>query len=853
MSNSLSQLNTFSNQSLTFEDQRAYSITFSANATSNQSVATSEDASFTSPVGINITGVISQPGNIVYNINTSNIGANAILTWPTLPGNVTTSTPSAGVYQLQGFLDATVWDQIKNPTILAKDVANNFSYSANIQYPSMANTALTNTWSWTNNVTISNTHSELSSATGFSYNEDVPMTIPGTPTITDVYSGPLNHTLVITPNIANAVFSLSMTGNTSLNPVTKALTIVDSKANINTGLGNLWLIPYPDTNLNYSINYSLTNPVSNLNTQVNQAANIGNTETDFTMTTSYTYAEGAATQLVFAVDDGDTTATSFTIAVDQILGTDGIFFVNNSNFGVGNAASFTGNRTAFNNANITFLPNPDAADTIQIRADVYKTNAVGNITVASNVVSTITNTSSHAQFSMPSTFDENTKTSAIQITDTDPNATNYLITLLQTSGNTGSWFLGNSYVSAANSLLSLSNSRANINSANVQFMPAITDTGNVQFTLNQSKTNTYFGNIVQAANTLANLTVSTTYPGVNNMIARAYTSNTTTSIFATSTPALNDGPSYGQSYTILLTSDIGKFGNSQTNAISTSSYSFTGNVTQVNSEFTNMKFVPNYGPFAGNGTFNYTQIRSDANIGNVTQINSNLTLTGTQQTLPGLTKEYVAATIDKTITPTFAQYYWQRANILMVGGGGGGGGDSSPSAFGSGGGGAGEVRTLTGVQLPAELITITIGAGGNGTPNGNGSTGGATSYAGASGSVTVGGGAGGRTGPGANFDAVSGNGFLGGQNIGSPVQGAGGGGGSSGNGGNANGTVRGVGGPGTYSTISGSNVAYGNGGGGGNINTVGVTSTTYGGGGGGGSQLADGQAGTAGTVIIVIT
>jgi hypothetical protein len=270
---------------------------------------------------------------------------------------------------------------------------------------------------------------------------------------------------------------------------------------------------------------------------VNQTATIGNTETDFTMTTSYTYAEDAATQLVFALDDGDTTATSFTISVNQTLGTSGIFFVNGVNAGIGNLASFTGNRTAFNGANITFLPRPDTTDTINITANVFKINGVGNITVASNVVSTVTNTSSHAEYSLPSSFSENTRTSAIQITDTDPNATNYQMTVLQTAGNIGSWYVGNSYYSAANTLLSLSNSRANINSANVQFMPAITDTGNVQLTFNLTKTNTYFGNIVQAANVLANLAVVTTYPGIANMISRSYTSNTTTSIFANSTPA----------------------------------------------------------------------------------------------------------------------------------------------------------------------------------------------------------------------------------------------------------------------------------------------------------------------------
>jgi hypothetical protein len=959
--NTLAQLNTFSNQSYTFEDQRDYAITFSANATSNQSVAVAEDVSFTSPVGIDITGMISQPGNITYNINTSNIGANAILTWPALPSSVSSSNPSTGVYRVTGIMDNVVWDQIKNPTILAKDQAANFVYSANIQYPSTANTANTNTWSWTNSVTISNTHSELSNATNFTYDEDVPKTIPGTPTITDVYSGPLKHTLVISPNVANAVFSLSMSGNTSLNPVTKALTIVDTKANINTGLGNLWLVPYPDYDQTFSLNYSLTNPISNLNTQVNQLANIGNTQTDFTMTTAYNYSEGAATQLVFNVDDGDTTATSFTISVDQTLGTDGIFFVNGSNFGVGNVGSFTGNRTAFNGANITFLPNPDAADTVNITANVYKINGVGNVTVASNVVSTLTNTGSHAEFTLTTAYnvgEDATVPMVFQITDTDVNANNYVSTFTQTSGDTGVFIVNGTSQGVGNSAV-LSNSKANINAANVSFLPAPDDTGSVGLTYSQIKTNTYFGNIVQAnavaiavtntsshadyslttnynysedqgvpivfaitdtdpratsytvtlqdqtasagaffvngvssgagnAGTItgnistvnaanivyfpyadytgsvslyynqskvnsifgnivqaANVNVSmtcttahaeysfapgsytedtdlsfvnlvtdldpnapdyyitlqqvagntgrwiidnvnignatttysldssktginntlikfrpavdstsnvtirynqtkfnsvfgfitqaanvdgiftcgTTNPEISNMIgvARSYVGNTVNSIFSASTPTLNDGADQGQTYAITLSSTLGKFGNSQANAIASASYSFTGNTTQVNNEFALMKFVPNRGT-SSSGTFNYTQTRDGTS-----QVNSNVTLNGTAGAAMSATYTFLgnagngASTISHSWTPTFTESYYGTAQMFLVGAGGHGGRRSSAGDLQSGYGGAGGSVTIANVvpQMVTHSIIVPNGPSNFFQPGGN--------------------------------------------------------------------------------------------------------------------------------------
>ena len=849
MPNTLTQLNNFSNESLPFEDQRPYNITFSANATTNQNVTTSEDSAFTSPVGINITSVISQPGNITYNINTSNIGGNAILSWPALPNSVSSSTPSLGVYRITGVMDEVIWDQIKNPTIIAKDLDSNFTYSANIQYPSTANTALTNTWSWTNSVTISNTHGELSNATGFTYDEDVPMTIPGTPTITDTYAGLLPYTLVISPNIPNAVFSLAMSGNTSLDPVTKALTIVDTKANINTGLGNLYLIPGPDTNLNYSINYSLTNPVSNLNTQVNQAANIGNTETDFTMTTAYNYAEDVGTRLIFAIDDGDTTATSFTISVDQTLGTDGIFLVNGSNFGLGNLASFTGNRTAFNSANITFLPYPDTTDTINITANVYKTNGVGNITVASNVVSTLTNTSSHEEYSLTTnynysedntvnlvfdvldtdplatsytvTFDQSLgepgvffvngvsqgvgnaavftgskanvnsanisflpypdDTSSLGITytqsknnsefgnitqvlsepcsltctvahadssfaagsytedtnlsfvnlvlDQDPNATSYTISLQQMSGDTGTWFINGVNMGNATNVYTVSDTKTGINSLDINFRPAIDSTSNVTFRYNQSKINSIFGEILQVVDQDEVYTCGTTNPEISNLIGvtRSYTGNTVNNVFSTSTPVIDDGPDYGQIYTITLSSDLGKFGNSAANAIASSSYTFTGNTTQVNNEFALMKFVPNI-ETSSSGTFNYTQSRNAQS-----QINATVNLNGTPG--PDIVSTYTFAQTGSlrnfTWTPTFEESYYGVAEIFLVGGGGGGGRVDGLAFTGLQsfyGGAGGDIVLQSGISsdgnisLSQTTYNIEVGAGGTNPDWGPGSS-----------------------------------------------------------------------------------------------------------------------------------
>ena len=191
------------------------------------------------------------------------------------------------------------------------------------------------------------------------------------------------------------------------------------------------------------------------------------------------------------------------------------------------------------------------------------------------------------------------------------------------------------------------------------------------------------------------------------------------------------------------------------------------------------------------------------------------------------------------------------ASYLVVAGGGGGGGSQG------GGGGAGGYQTSTFTLSTLNTYSITVGAGGNGGTNVNGTSGsnsvisgtglttvtstgggygGGEANAGASGGSGGGGGA--QGGSGAGGSATSGQGFAGGS--GSNPN-AGGGGGSSQAGNTAS---QRTGGNGTASSISGSSVTYAGGGGGGSNNGT----TSSGGTGGGGGGTGNTTAGTAGTV-----
>ena len=251
-------------------------------------------------------------------------------------------------------------------------------------------------------------------------------------------------------------------------------------------------------------------------------------------------------------------------------------------------------------------------------------------------------------------------------------------------------------------------------------------------------------------------------------------------------------------------------------------------------------------------------------------------------------------------------------SYLIVGGGGGGSSRSS-SSNAAGGGGAGGYREskspvtpytaspLCGAGTPGNVVTVSAqgypivvhagGAGASCNPNGNGTCGGVSSFAGISAAGGGGGGAGngnpGGSGSGAGGGATARPGGTGNTPPTTPPQGSNGGGSppanpdhAAGGGGGATeaGVTGGPGGPagsgrggaGTTSSITGSSLAYAGGGGGsatgpgggngaaspcgtggqGGTSGVGVAGTTNRGGGGGGSRPGDGANGGSGIVII---
>jgi len=295
--------------------------------------------------------------------------------------------------------------------------------------------------------------------------------------------------------------------------------------------------------------------------------------------------------------------------------TDGVV-TGNSIFIDGNVASLNSQIAA--NA-LKFLPASDYTSNTAnaINFAIYKSTT---LVATANANIQIGNT--HAEYNFPTTgtYAEDTRYSfGNTISDLDTHATSFTVNLLQTSGNTGQWYRNSSLVGYANTTLAITGSKNSINNS-IQWMPPVDYTGNVSFTYNQTKT-LPTGNVTQASNVVANFT-ATTNPEISNMTARTVLGNAVANIFATTTPYINDGPDYGQIYTITLNSAKGNFGSNTANALAQSTFTAVGNVTTINNLFGNIVFVP--APMATSGNFVYTQSRDGVA---QTTVTANLTVT----------------------------------------------------------------------------------------------------------------------------------------------------------------------------------------------------------------------------------
>jgi hypothetical protein len=849
--NTLLELNVPNN--VNYNNEADYAIVFGANAgNTTANVDLYATANITKQTSL--TSISDAVRDLLIDVQFSNVGVVSMQyagTWSNI--GLLQITPAA--WRVNGIRSVVQYNEAF-ANVKYTDLTGVSYNSGEYAYITTVNDQAGNTRTWTTTVNVIE-QPTLAVSGNVIYNEDT--ATPVTQVTLDVEAGTALP-FRLTANIASAYGTLSngvVSGN--------SIYLDGNSTSINDQIasGGIVLLPASDfvSNVANAIGFTLTQ-YGNVISTANANLQIGTAHNEYSLTTSYGYAEDVTVPMVFDITDLDTHATGFVSTFAQTSGPTSQFYVNGVAQGYGNSAVLSNSKANINVANVSFLPYPDSTANIGLTYSQVKILPSGNVTQASNVAISLTNTSSENQYSLPSTgtYVEDTLYSfGNTITDTDIRAQSYTIVLQQTSGNAGQFYRsGNLAVSNAYSTWTISDSKANINNT-IEWKPPVDYIGNVVFTYTQSKLNVFGNTQVQANAVTATRSCSSTNPEISNMIDRTYTTNNITQLFSTSTPYINDGPDYGQSYTITLNSSIGKFGNTSTYFTSgawgdlANTYSFTGNTTLVNSNFANIRFAPTQRS-SGNSTFTYTQSRDG-----VAQVNVSKVLTANVQAFTGANT--YTFTTSGNVTPTFIQSQYGLANVLIVAGGGGGGGNCADINQGGGGGGGGEVKTVT-FASPLQSTTtipVTIGSGGSpGSYSSAGSQGGNTTVVIVGNTYTATGGGGGYTGSsctGGDYYGTPGYyGGAGGLFLWNLSGGAGtyrwtggGGAGASANGtpasqgseaGNVRYPIAGVGGNGISSSLSGSTVYYGGGGGGAFAGGAGGV----GGGGAGGTNLTDGGA-----------
>ena len=519
--NSLNDLNGHSQTtSVSFTDDRAPRLIFDRDSATNTSVTINEGQPHLVPRTIELTEVINYDQmTSFYQITLSSV-TGATLTWPTLPAHMTATTPSAGVYRIEGFRTAADWLTVRAPTVnSAFGVTGSFTYTVALGY-TVGATTTQKTWSvalTVNNLDI------LTQPSDFFWTLSTTQTLTGVPLIQDESLSNPTFSLVIIPSSLNPITSFSSSGSggaSSYNASTKRLTITGTKVQVNSHLQNISYTASSSAE-NFSLTYQISNSLTaetDTKTQQLKCADIRYLSLVSTPIVVYNEDTAAAVSGGPTITDADydgsgtyvLTVTGPGVKTLAATGTGGSATFNNST----KTLSIVGTRTQVNTyiPNITMTPLADYASTfnltyavttprsatqskaqsMQIGALDPEVTGVSDRYYFKNTETYIFGTTTYINTSGSSTYMAQT---APQITDLDTEPTNtYTVTL--TVGGTHRFSINGVTESAS---VSFTGSKATVNS----------QLGSVRFYAIKNSNSTISVGYTQSKN--GNVQVSTTF------------------------------------------------------------------------------------------------------------------------------------------------------------------------------------------------------------------------------------------------------------------------------------------------------------------------------------------------------
>ena len=250
------------------------------------------------------------------------------------------------------------------------------------------------------------------------------------------------------------------------------------------------------------------------------------------------------------------------------------------------------------------------------------------------------------------------------------------------------------------------NTYATINLSSLTFL----DNTKYYITASAGVVEDLFGVESPAITSTSTITFNVDY--ISNMTDRNYLTNNMNNLFETNTPQILD--TFTGTYTISLTCSNGVFGINEDGSGSTSTWSYTGTKSVVNSIFSQIKFWPTKN-YSSNTTFNYTQTRA----GGVT-VNRTINLLAVASSYSNVYTYVLSSTQYSTSTfwtPSFTDLRYNNGmDVLLVGSGGAGGTIDSITISGNpngGGGGAGGLAEYFGLTVTNKTYNLSIGPRGH--------------------------------------------------------------------------------------------------------------------------------------------
>lgn len=253
--NSLQELNTFGNTTVTYTDSRPAAVKFDRVTPTTQTISINQHDAHPAQPGFQIIDIIRPTDCLpTYTINVSAI-TGATVAWTTVPSGCTVTNPTTGVYKISGVSTVAKWLVVSSPVI-----------SLPVSYVGVSSYTCTVTWNTTEtktsttNLTVVDIDIFGADPSDLYFLGGVAGTITGNPVIIDNYS--TTWTATVTPSSTSLITSLTSAGTggtSSFNATTKVLTIAGTKTQVNSHLNSISYVIPSTTKQDFTLEYGVVN------------------------------------------------------------------------------------------------------------------------------------------------------------------------------------------------------------------------------------------------------------------------------------------------------------------------------------------------------------------------------------------------------------------------------------------------------------------------------------------------------------------------------------------------------------------------------------------------------------------